>query len=71
MLNANKIKESIAGLDYENLPKENIDKFLYKMMDGSIYGKALQNFNTALLAKIYSGTLDGEILSPEKQKFFK
>lgn len=71
MLNANAIKKTIVGLDYENLPKENIDKFLYKMMDGSIYGKALQNFNTALLAKIYSGTLDGEILSPEKQKFFK
>ena len=71
MLNANAIKKTIVELDYENLPTKNIDKFIDELIYNSSYGKVLRDFNTALLAKIDSGTLDGEMLSPEKQKFFK
>lgn len=70
-LNAHTIKKAVAGLSKKDLPKQNIDWFVSKIITDSSYGKVLRDFNNNLLAKIDSGTLDGETLSSDKQAFFK
>ena len=72
-LNAHTIKKAVARLSKKDLPTQNIDWFVSKIITDSSYGKVLRDFNNNLLARLdkwvtHWSTI--EVLPPDKKEFF-